>query len=94
VIAELAANCLKTQSQRPKAAAVVERLELGCAAALAVGASQNDVDATLCVICMDAPRVMAFVPCGHRCLCVGCSASFVASGADWGAPSAELLPHS
>ncbi len=29
-----------------------------------------------CVICMDAPSTHAATPCGHRCLCVGCSSSF------------------
>lgn len=26
-----------------------------------------------CVICMAAPKTHAFVPCGHRCACAGCS---------------------
>ncbi len=29
-----------------------------------------------CVICIDAPSTHAATPCGHRCLCVGCSSSF------------------
>ena len=76
VIAELTVNCLKhRKTQRPNAAVVVERLEQGCAEA-----AQNE-DETRCVICFDAPRVMAFVPCGHRCLCHECSAMFVHIGA-------------
>jgi len=26
-----------------------------------------------CVVCMDAPRQCAFVPCGHMCVCKSCS---------------------
>jgi len=25
-----------------------------------------------CIICLDAPAVMAFVPCGHQCICTAC----------------------
>jgi len=27
----------------------------------------------LCVVCQDAEKVMAFVPCGHKCACERCS---------------------
>lgn len=30
-------------------------------------------DDKLCVICLDKPKVMALVPCGHKCLCEKCS---------------------
>ncbi len=33
----------------------------------------SDDDAKLCVICMDEPRAMVVTPCGHMCLCEGCS---------------------
>jgi len=26
-----------------------------------------------CVVCLENPPVVAFIPCGHRCLCSGCS---------------------
>lgn len=29
-----------------------------------------------CVICTDSPAIRALVPCGHLCLCDGCSAQF------------------
>jgi len=35
-------------------------------------------DAKLCVVCLDAPRAMLIVPCGHKCLCKTCSAILVA----------------
>jgi hypothetical protein len=31
----------------------------------------------LCVVCYDQKPVMAVVPCGHLCLCEGCSSSFM-----------------
>ena len=30
-------------------------------------------DETLCVVCIDAERTHLFLPCGHRCVCFGCS---------------------
>lgn len=29
-------------------------------------------DEELCVVCVDAKRNVAFVPCGHQCCCQGC----------------------
>jgi ankyrin repeat protein len=34
--------------------------------------SEEDVVPT-CVICIDAPRTHAFVPCGHLCVCLDCA---------------------
>jgi hypothetical protein len=33
----------------------------------------DDDDTKLCVICMDADKTQACVPCGHRCLCAACA---------------------
>lgn len=33
----------------------------------------DDNEEKLCVICLDKPKVMALIPCGHRCLCEKCS---------------------
>lgn len=30
-------------------------------------------DLTVCVVCMDNPRTMTFVPCGHYCVCAACA---------------------
>jgi hypothetical protein len=35
-------------------------------------------DAQACVICMELPRTMACVPCGHRCMCQNCSQNLIA----------------
>jgi len=26
-----------------------------------------------CAVCMDAPNTHVLVPCGHKCVCAGCS---------------------
>ena len=39
----------------------------------------EDYDST-CIICMDAPRKVVFVPCGHVVVCTECSKLVVASG--------------
>ncbi len=39
----------------------------------------DDRDQT-CIICMDAPRSVAFLPCGHAVVCTGCSKLVMASG--------------
>lgn len=41
---------------------------------------QEELDHT-CIICMDAPRIIAFLPCGHAVVCTGCSKLVMASGA-------------
>jgi hypothetical protein len=30
-------------------------------------------DAGECVVCISAPSLIAFIPCGHRCLCGACN---------------------
>jgi len=36
---------------------------------------EPSIDSILCVICLDAPRAVAFVPCGHMCCCPSCASS-------------------
>ena len=36
-------------------------------------ALEGDDDDPLCVVCLDAQRTHACVPCGHRCLCMSCA---------------------
>ena len=40
-----------------------------------VGKSGNTEagDVSPCVICMDAPKDVAFYPCGHKCVCTSCA---------------------
>lgn len=39
---------------------------------IATPCADDQDDNKLCVICIDAPRTMAFVPCGHRVVCIDC----------------------
>jgi hypothetical protein len=38
--------------------------------------TDNEDEATLCVVCMDAQRTHLVAPCGHKCLCESCSTTF------------------
>lgn len=38
-----------------------------------VATTEEEEDATLCVICIDAKRTHLVAPCGHKCLCEACS---------------------
>ena len=35
--------------------------------------AQHDEDRDLCVICLDAKRCMAAIPCGHVSVCANCA---------------------
>jgi hypothetical protein len=32
-----------------------------------------DAEETMCVVCFDAPKEYAIVPCGHQCVCEACA---------------------
>jgi len=54
----------------------------GASAAVGPGsgaADDKDDDDSVCIICMAEPRSHAFIPCGHRCVCAGCSAGILAA---------------
>ena len=38
--------------------------------------SPEQMEANACVICLDKPKDCVFYPCGHQCLCSGCSERF------------------
>jgi hypothetical protein len=35
--------------------------------------SHLDAEETQCVVCFDAPKEYAIVPCGHQCVCGACA---------------------
>ncbi|KAJ1450511.1 hypothetical protein M885DRAFT_50236 [Pelagophyceae sp. CCMP2097] len=40
----------------------------------------DDDSGGLCIICMAAPKAVAFVPCGHVCACLVCFRKFAGAG--------------
>jgi hypothetical protein len=36
-------------------------------------APHPDAEETMCVVCFDAPKEYAIVPCGHQCVCARCA---------------------
>jgi hypothetical protein len=36
-------------------------------------APHPDAEETMCVVCFDAPKDHAIVPCGHQCVCAACA---------------------
>jgi len=61
------ANCRQLQAR-------IEQLESDPKEEQEEKVEESDED--LCDICMDAEPTHAFVPCGHRCVCEGCSGKF------------------
>ena len=39
----------------------------------AASSPHSDVEETQCVVCFDAPKDHAIVPCGHQCVCARCA---------------------
>jgi hypothetical protein len=37
------------------------------------GARPAADEENMCVVCFDAPKEYAIVPCGHQCVCAGCA---------------------
>jgi len=75
--AEILAEASKREERQAKREALVLRLELiEAQAALAKVKKESVVtsEATLCVVCLDATKNIAFVPCGHS-VCNVCDAS-------------------
>ncbi len=35
--------------------------------------SNNNNSKNICIICMDSPKIIIFVPCGHKCCCQKCA---------------------
>src|SRR5437868_231382 len=80
-------NQLASVSARARARACARARALACAGAdtaVAPGLSrvlagltgkdeETDLETQSCVICMTNQKVVALVPCGHTCYCIGCS---------------------
>mmetsp|Transcript_88148 Transcript_88148/g.221898 ORF Transcript_88148/g.221898 Transcript_88148/m.221898 type:complete len:558 (+) Transcript_88148:54-1727(+) len=43
----------------------------------AAAEDDDDEDDNICIVCMAEPKSHAFIPCGHRCVCMNCSAGIL-----------------
>ena len=50
-----------------------DRPRFGGDAGIAARLREIAADESECVVCMDKKRTHIFLPCGHRCVCAGCS---------------------
>ena len=66
---EVAAITLRMQSDALRLQEAQQRL----GNTVAAPTSQPDAEETMCVVCFDAPREYAIVPCGHQCVCARCA---------------------
>ena len=69
---------LRTVQEMLQERAAAEHANGGAAAASDGGGTKRKRDEE-CVICTDAAAEVAVVPCGHRCLCVTCARTLLAS---------------
>jgi hypothetical protein len=66
---EMAALTLSVQSETLRLQQVQAQLGVPPAAP----APHSDAEETQCVVCFDAPKEYAIVPCGHVCVCESCA---------------------
>lgn len=85
----------KASQDQPKEDADPDSTEKGLSAAVnqleLSGTPLSTDEQTLCVVCMDAPKTHAIVPCGHVCICEGCTEKLVAARSS-GAPRVPHVP--
>jgi hypothetical protein len=69
---DLAALTLRMQTDAMRAQQMLARLG-GSVVPPAAPAPHPDAEETMCVVCFDAPKDHAIVPCGHQCVCGACA---------------------
>jgi hypothetical protein len=77
-VAEAAAAAERLQMEERLAALALEAQQIqarlgGSAVPPAAPAPHPDAEETMCVVCFDAPKDHAIVPCGHICVCEACA---------------------
>ena len=77
--AEAAAERLRMEEQAAALALQLQQLhaQLGVVAPV----QQPEAEEALCVVCMDAPKQYAMVPCMHMCTCEACTPQLLEQGA-------------
>jgi hypothetical protein len=66
---DLAAATLRMQTD----ALLVQQMQAQLGVPPAAPAPHPDAEETMCVVCFDAPKDHAIVPCGHVCVCEACA---------------------
>jgi hypothetical protein len=66
---EMAALALTMQS----GALRMQQMQAQLGVPPAAPAPHPDAEETMCVVCFDAPKDHAIVPCGHQCVCARCA---------------------
>jgi hypothetical protein len=73
---EMAALALSVQSDLQRArsnARRMQQMQAQLGVPPAAPAPHPDSEETMCVVCFDAPKDHAIVPCGHQCVCARCA---------------------
>jgi hypothetical protein len=71
--AEEAAAAKRQQLEQEMEALDARRRQLQAELGSGSGTPQTDAEETMCVVCFDAPKEYAIVPCGHQCVCEACA---------------------
>jgi hypothetical protein len=71
--AEVAEAVKRHQLEEELAALAVRTQQVQAELGSGSGTSHSDAEETQCVVCFDAPKDHAIVPCGHQCVCAGCA---------------------
>ena len=73
---DLAALTLRMQNDARRMrndALLAQQMQAQLGVPPAAPAPHPDAEETQCVVCFDAPKDHAIVPCGHICVCAGCA---------------------
>ena len=71
--AEVAEAVKRHQLEEELAALAVRTQQVQAELGSGSGTSHSDAEETMCVVCFDAPKDHAIVPCGHQCVCARCA---------------------
>ena len=68
-----AAELLQMEEQMAALALRMQEAQAQLGVSPAAPAPHPDAEETMCVVCFDAPKEYAIVPCGHQCVCGECA---------------------
>jgi E3 ubiquitin-protein ligase MUL1 len=72
-VAEAAEAAKRQQLEERLAALALEVQQVQAELGSGSGTPHPDAEETQCVVCFDAPKDHAIVPCGHVCVCEACA---------------------